>query len=86
MKQIWIHLIVRLVRGLIDGGLFEQLQQLVQAATAWDIPGEERRKRVLAELAAMGGMLGAAVADTAPWLLNLALEALVARQKIASGS
>lgn len=82
MNNFVMSFIVTLVKSLMDNGLVDALQELVEAAMDWSIPGVEKRAKVLAELSKFGGVVGAAVAATAPFLINLALEALVAKVKM----
>jgi len=82
LNQMAINLIVTLVQSMMDNGLVEALQDLIQEAFNWDMPGEDKRQAVLDKLKAFGGVIGAAMAATAPWLINLALEALVAKSKL----
>ncbi len=82
ISQMALSLIVTLVQSMMDNGLVAALQDLITEAFNWDMPGEEKRKAVLEKLKAIGGVVGEAMAATAPWLLNLALEALVAKAKV----
>lgn len=76
-----INTIQFLVGRLIDADLHAEIINLVEAATELELPGEEKRARVLAALHSLGGKLGPIVAATAGFLLNLALEVAVAQLK-----
>ena len=84
ISQIALNLIVTLVQSMMDNGLVAALQELIEEAFNWDMPGEQKRAAVMQKLEAIGGVVGDAVSATAPWLLNLALEALVAKAKVES--
>ena len=84
ISQMALGLIVTLVQSMMDNGLVAALQELIKEAFDWDMPGDQKRAAVLERLKSLGGVLGEAVAATAPWLINLALEALVAKAKIES--
>ena len=82
MKTIAITLIITLIQSMMDNGLVDKIQELVHEAFDFDMTGDEKRAWVVESLKELGGLLGAAVASTAPWLINLALEALVAKEKV----
>ena len=81
ISQMALNLIVTLVQSMMDNGLVAAMQDLIKEAFNWDMPGDEKRAAVLDKLKGLGGVVGTAVAATAPWLINLALEALVAKAK-----
>lgn len=81
MQSIAINAIVMLVRSMMDKKVFDELESLIIEFGNTDMPGEEKRKRVLEHLKDLNNLLLPAVAATASWMLNLALEALVAKLK-----
>lgn len=79
MQSVLITLIVTLVKSLMDNGLVETIKELIEKAADLSIPGAEKREYVLSALSKLAATTFAA---TAPFLINLALEALVAQYKI----
>ena len=79
MQSVLIKLIVTLIKSLMDNGLVDTIQDLVEKAVDLEIPGAEKREYVLNTL---GKLASTTVAASAPFLINLALEALVAQYKI----
>ncbi|AFL76218.1 hypothetical protein [Thiocystis violascens] len=78
MNAVWINLIAAILRRLFDTALWQHLLTLILAADASDLPGAEKRQWVLNQLHALPESYRQALASVAPWLLNLALEAIVA--------
>lgn len=80
--NVWITLAYQLIRrALKNDALWAYVEQLVKAADATADTGSARRAwvdRWLANDAVPEGVR-AALATTATWLLNLAIEAMVAR-------
>lgn len=77
MKSTLINLIAVLVRKLIGSDLWSQVVYSVTEADKLDRTGVEKRGTVLNDLTLKG------VATTAAtWLVNLAIEAAVAKLKV----
>lgn len=81
LKTIALNLIIKLVRSLIAGELWARLEALIAQAEHEAADGQTKRAWVLAQLDALPEPLADLVKTTARSLLNLALEALVARLK-----
>lgn len=79
MNAVWINLIVAILRRLLDAALWQHLLTLILAADASALPGAQKRQWVLNQLAALPEPARQVLASVAPWLLNLALEAIVAQ-------
>ena len=82
LSQFAINMIITMIKSMMDNGLVEQIQEFVVAAFDFEMTGEEKKAAVLAELADIGGVLGDALSATAPWLINILIEALVGKYKI----
>ncbi len=82
MPTVWINLIVAILRRLLDAAVWQHLLMLILAADASDLPGAHKRQWVLNQLAALPEPARQALASVAPWLLNLALEAIVAQLRV----
>ncbi len=81
MDKLAINAIVFFVQRLIDKDVFTELEALVREAMDFNISGDEKKEHVLVALRSLGSVISPAVAATAGWLLNLALEAVVAKYK-----
>lgn len=81
MNAIAIEGMIFFLKRLIDSRVYDKLESLVAEFFTADLPGETKRQRVLEALRKLGGVLAPAIAATASWLLNLALELAVARLK-----
>jgi hypothetical protein len=84
MQTFVVETIVFFVKRLCDAKIYDEIEKLVGIAVSWDIPGPEKRERVLLELGNIADSLKPAVIATASWVLNLALEVAVARIKAGS--
>ena len=82
LAQFAINMIITMIRSMMDNGLVDQVQEFVVAAFDFDMQGAEKKAAVLAELSDIGGVFGAALASTAPWLMNMLIEALVGKHKL----
>jgi hypothetical protein len=85
MKK-WIDLIAWILKRQLDPDVWSALSQLVATVENQAMTGAEKRAWVVKHLfLSPPGPLREAIAKTAGWLINLALEAIVAKRKIAGG-
>lgn len=76
-----VNMIIQLIKSMMDNGLADQIGELVGAAFDFDLSGEEKKAAVQKELRDVGGVVGDALADTTPALVNIAIEAFVLKGK-----
>lgn len=81
MKQILTALIMKFVTSLVTGKVMDSIKALVIAQTNQATPGPEKKALVVAELSAIKGEVGVAIAALSGSLLNLAIEAAVSYYK-----
>lgn len=82
VSQTAIQIIITLIQSMMDNGLVAKIQDLVIVAFDLDMPGEQKKIAVMHELNRVTGTLGTAFAATAPWLINMLIEAIVGKYKI----
>ena len=82
MSQMAINFIITLIRSMMDNGLVAAVQEYVIEAFNMDVSGIEKKDAVMNKLDALKGVLGTAFAATAPWLINMLIEAIVGHYKI----
>lgn len=81
--HVWINLLSFVVQRLVAPDLWRALEGLVEQADADAArKGEEKREHVLGQLLSLPDPVRSALGTTASWLLNLALEAAVARLRV----
>lgn len=81
MNTMVLNMALRLIQSLTGARLWLILESLVSQADALDLPGESKRTWVRNQLAQMPEPLRTVVSGVAGYLMNLALEALVAKLK-----
>ena len=81
MNKLVTGSILKLIGFLMSGDLLKHIEELVLLVSSSKLSGAEKKAQVLEGLQKLGGDLGAAVASTAPYLINLAVEAAVANIK-----
>jgi hypothetical protein len=81
MQNFIVSMLVYFTKRLIDGEVFDHIHHLVVSAANMDIPGDEKRKAVLLSLRDIGNDMLPALAATAGWVVNLAIEVAVAKIK-----
>lgn len=73
------------LKAAIDGGLVDEIKQLVNAAFDFDMPGKEKKDKVMLELKDIGGVIGEAVSEMTGWFLSTVVDIFVAKAKIDRG-
>lgn len=81
MKGIVLALLIKTVKALITGPLYEHVSASVKAQMNTKLSKDQKRAAVKAELAGLKGDLGVAVRKAGENLINLAIEAAVAATK-----
>ena len=81
MKRVLLNLIIALLKRLADAGLVESVRDFVLVVMDLDIPGEQKKQRVLEMLRQFYGAGATVLAETAPHIVNLIIEAAVAWAK-----
>lgn len=81
MQTILLNALILIIKQLIDANIFKAIELLVIDAMNFDISGEEKRAKVLEQLHNISGSIAPILASTASWVINLALEAIVAKLK-----
>ena len=71
MKSFVIHAIILLVRQLLEKDTWDKLREYILQAEEMFKSGKDKREWVISQFSGI-----------ASWVLNLALEALVAQQKV----
>ena len=77
MNSIALSLLISFVRHLIPDDIADHIRNLVVTALDWDMPGTEKRAKVLEDLYSMGGDVGKKLPEVESWLIAMALEVFV---------
>lgn len=83
--KTWINIIVWYLKRKINPAVWAELEALIEQAETHVVSGQ-KRTWVLARLAELPEPLRAMLSSTAGWLINFALEALVAKLNVEAGS
>lgn len=81
MSTIVYNLLSFVINRLIDAKLFESIKDLVSAQMDTSLSGEQKKAAVKAELAELQGNIKDQFVQTAPNLVNFAIEAAVVMLK-----
>jgi len=76
-----ISAMYRLINALLSTDIVDNIVDLVQAAFSKDMPGEQKKAAVMAELKDIGGDVGEAINATAGFIISMAVDVVVAYLK-----
>jgi len=83
--KTWISLVVWYLKRKVDPAIWAALETLIEQAEDY-VESGAKRTWVLAQLSELPEPLQTLLSSTATWLINFALEALVARLNLESRS
>lgn len=84
-KKLALNLLFSAIKSLLDAGLFAWIQETVATIAAQGLKGEAARAAFAELLKNLKGTLGTIAVMTSSTLINLAMEAAVAKLKAAEG-
>ena len=85
MNMFWINLaIMAFSKILKDKEFVAQLQQFVVDAFNFDLEGEDKKKKVMESVKALGKTFGKALSFLVPMAISGLIEAFVSKEKLAN--
>jgi len=72
-------------KAAYDNDVVKEMQDVINAAFDFDMPGKDKKAAVMAELREVGGVIGEAIAEMANFFLSSMVDIFVAKAKIDSG-
>lgn len=79
MWQLLISALIAALKGKVGAALATFLTETVKTAADWDMPGAEKKAKVLEAADAVGGAVAEQLRSASGNLVNLLVEALVAK-------
>ena len=81
MFQIILSALIQALRGKLGSALVTFIADYVELMARTNLSGTEKKAQLLAAVQAVGGVVAEQFLQSSNWLVNLAIEALVAKLK-----